>query len=318
MKPPRAQGFPNIAGQLLNRPLAIHPHKAEVLVCALQERMGIVKMTTIDGITLEAREMLARAEGAQRTALARDATYASDGSKPYRMTGNIAVISIEGTLVHKAGWLDAMSGFCGYNMLQQQFEAAFEDNDVLGIWVELDSPGGSVSGLMQFTEFLAMNTQSMGGKPVYAWVNEQACSAAYAIASVCDKIFGPRDAMVGSIGCVIVHTSIQKALTENGIAVTVIRAGEKKYRGSQYEDLDEATLEKLQGAVDSSRQQFANLVAMGRGLPVADVLATEADWFDGEDGVALGLMDEILTERQAWARLEDEVDRIKQERRRAA
>lgn len=318
MKPPRAQGFPNIAGQLLNRPLAIHPHKAEVLVCALQARLGIVEMTTIDGVTLEAQEMLNKAAFAQKGALARDATYDTDRSKPYRMDGNIAVIHIEGTLVHKAGYLDAMSGFCGYNMLQRQFEAAFEDNDVLGIWVEIDSPGGAVAGLNQFVEYLASNTQSEGGKPVYAWVNEQAYSAAYAIASVCDKIYGPRDAGVGSIGCVIVHTSIAKALDENGVAVTVIRAGERKYRGSQYEDLDEATSAKLQKAVDDSRAQFANLVSMGRNLPVAAVLATEAEWFEGEEAIELGLMDEILTERQAWMRLEEEVDRIKQERRRAA
>ncbi|MGF7152623.1 S49 family peptidase [Novosphingobium gossypii] len=318
MRPPRPQGFPNIAGQLLNRPLAIHPHKAEVLVCALQQRLGIVEMKTIDGVTLEAKEMLDRADFARKDALARDATYSPDGSKPYRMDGNIAVITIEGTLVQKAGWLDAMSGFCGYNMLQRQFEAAFEDSDVLGIWVEIDSPGGSVAGLMQFVEFLAMHTQSMGGKPAYAWVNEMACSAAYAIASVCDKIFGPRDATVGSIGCVMVHTSLAGALEENGINVTVIRSGERKYRGNQYEDLDDATMEKFQGAVDATRITFANLVAMGRDIPVDDVLATEADWFEGEEGVRLGLMDEVLTERQAWTRLEDEVDRIKQERRRAA
>ncbi len=216
MKPPRAQGFPNIAGQLLNNPLAIHPHKAEVLVCALQQRLGIVRMDTIDGVTLEAKEMLDRAAIARKQGLASDATYDRENRKAYEMAGSIAVIRIEGTLVHKAGWLDAMSGFCGYTTLARQFDEAFNDPDVLGIWVDIDSPGGAVAGLFAMIEEMAKGTQSEGGKPVYAWVNEMACSAAYAIASVCDRIYGPRDATVGSIGCVIVHTSVADALNENG------------------------------------------------------------------------------------------------------
>lgn len=315
MTQPRPQGFPNIAGQLLNRPLAIHPHKAEVLLCAMQQKLGIVSMETIDGVTLEAREMLNKAAFARKEALARDARWDSDGRKAYEMSGDIAVIRIEGTLVHKAGWLDAMSGFCGYNMIARQFEDAFGDPDVLGIWLEIDSPGGAVAGLFALVEEIAMGTQSMGGKPVYAWVNEQACSAAYAIASVCDRVYGPRDAMVGSIGCVMVHTSVAGALEENGIAVTVIRSGERKMRGNSYEDLDETTLAKFQGSVDDARQRFANLVAMGRNISVADVLATEGDWFEGDDAVERGLMDAVIPERRAWSQLEDECDRIKKERR---
>lgn len=315
--PPRPQGFPNIASQLLNRPLAIDPHKAEVLLCALQHKLGIVSVKTIDGVTLEAQEMLARAETAQRQALARDATWDADRRKGYRMAGDIAVISVEGTLVHKAGWLDAMSGFCGYNMLTRQFEEAFNDPDVLGIWVEIDSPGGAVSGLMQLCQYIAENTQSMGGKPVYAWVNETAASAAYAIACCCDRIYGVDDSMVGSIGCVMVHTSIAGALKENGIAATVIRGGDRKFRGNIYEDLDEETLAKFQASVDDARYRFANLVAMGRGLTVGAVLGTEADWFEGQDAVDQGLMDAVTTERDAWSRLEEECDRIKRERRRA-
>lgn len=94
MTPPRPQGFPNIASQLLNRPLLIHPHKMEVLVAAMHMKMGIVSMDTIDGVTLEAREMMARAELGKKEALARDAKWDSDGRKAYEMHGNIAVIRI--------------------------------------------------------------------------------------------------------------------------------------------------------------------------------------------------------------------------------
>jgi signal peptide peptidase SppA len=305
----RPQGFPHIAQQLLNRPVAIHPHKMEVLLCALQQKLGLVSMTTIDAVTLDAKAMMDRA------ALARDAKYDRERNTSYAMDGDIAVIRIEGTLCHKAGWLDAMSGFCGYNMLIRQLTDAYRDPDVLGIWLVIDSPGGAVAGLFALVEELAKMTASEGGKPIYAWVDEMACSAAYMIAAVCDKVYGPQDAMVGSIGCVMVHTSMTRALDENGIDVTVIRSGERKMRGNPYESLDEATAAKFQASVDDVRKRFANLVAMGRGISVKDILSTEADWFEGDEAVRLGLLDAVLTEREAWGRLEEECDRIKRERR---
>lgn len=305
----RPQGFPNIAQQLLNRPVAIHPHKMEVLLCALHHKLGIVTINTVDAVTLDAKAML------DRSALARDAIGDREGRKTYSMDGDIAVIHVEGVLTHKAGWLDAMSGFCGYNLLTRQLNDAYRDPDVVGIWLEIDSPGGAVAGLFAFVEELAAMTQAMDGKPIYAWVNEQACSAAYAIAAVCDKVYGPEDAIVGSIGCVIVHTSINRALEDNGMDVTVIRSGDRKMRGNQYEALDDATQAKLQASVDDVRKRFANLVHIGRNIPVADILATEADWFEGKEAVNLGLMDAVISEREAWSRLEEECDRIKRERR---
>lgn len=303
------KSFPHIAQQLLDRPLLIHPHKAEVLICALQQKLGIVSLDTIDGITLDAKAMVDRA------ALARDAVRDRATGKTFPVDGDIAVIHIDGVLVQKFGWLDPMCGFTGYDGLAIKLRDAMRDPDVYGIWLDIDSPGGSVAGLFAFVEELAASTMSEGGKPIYAWVNEMACSAAYAIASVCDKIYGPRDAMVGSIGAVIVHTEISAALAEGGAKVTIIRSGDRKYRGNAYEPLDDPTLEKWQKSVDDSRRRFAALVAAGRGIDARDVLATEADWFEGEDARKQGLIDALLPEREAWDRLVEECDTIKRNRR---
>ena len=306
------KGFAHVAQQLLNRPLALDPHKAEVVICALQQKLGIVSMETLDGITLDAKAMVDRA------ALARDAARDYKAGRTFHVDGDIAVIPIDGTLVHKFGYLDPISGITGYDGLSRKLNDAMRDPDVMGIWLDIDSPGGAVSGLMEFVNELALSTQDAGGKPVYAWVGEQACSAAYAIACVCDRIYGPRDAMVGSIGTVIVHTSIAEALKENGVAVTVIRSGDRKFRGSQYENLDDATLAKFKSSVDEAARRFAGLVSVGRGVPVSEILGMQGDWFEGQEAVSLGLLDAVLTEREAWSRLEEECDRIKRERRNGA
>lgn len=297
------QGFSHIAQQLLNQPVAIHPHKMEVLLCALQQKLGIVSLDTIDGVTLDAREMLNRSALAADSVKERNNTFHNDGP--------IAVIPVHGTLVHKFGWLDPVSGMTGYDGISRKIRDASRDPDIFGIWLDIDSPGGSVSGLFALAEEIAMASKASGGKPIYAYVNEQACSAAYAIASVCDKVYGPQDAITGSIGCVMVHTSIADALEDNGVKVTVIRSGDRKMKGNPYENLDEEALDKFQKSVDGVRTRFANLVSMGREITVTDALGTEADWFEGTEAVQLGLMDDILSERDAWSRLEEEVDTIK-------
>ena len=130
----RVRNFELLAQRLFNVPLMIEPTKAEMICAALQQRLGIVKFDRIDGTTLGAAEMQALAGDARRS-------YGDD-FKLYHMDGQIAVIPIEGTLVHKFGWLDPISGMTGYDGIARKLRAAMADNDVKAIWLDIDSPGG--------------------------------------------------------------------------------------------------------------------------------------------------------------------------------
>ena len=315
MRTARPQGFPRIAAQMYGRPLAITEHHAEILAHVFDEKMGIVSPAAISGVALEARAIAQKVAEVERNALARDATFDAESRKPYRMTGNIAVIEIDGVLVHKGGWIDAACGFVGYNYLLSMFEAAIHDPEVLGIWVVIDSPGGAVAGLFQFVEEMAQMTAEAGGKPVYAWVDEQACSAAYVILSVCDKAYAPTSAMVGSIGCVATLRTVNRAYDAAGIDVEIFRSRPRKARGGPFEAMDDETRARIQRSVDEADDVMAAIVAAGRGLTLDAIDAMAGDWFEGAEVQHLGLVDAITSERVAWSRLEDEVDRIKRERR---
>lgn len=315
MSKPRPQGFPRIAAQLFGRPLAITEHHAEIMARVFDEKLGIVTPSAINSISLETRAVLQRVAEVEREALARDASYDRDGRKPYRMDGNIAVIEVDGVLVHKGGWIDAMCGFIGYNYLLSLIEEASHDPDVIGIWLEMNSPGGAVSGLYQFIGELAGLTAQGGGKPIHVWVNEQACSACYAIASVCDRIYGPVAAMVGSIGVVATLKTINRALDEAGVDVEIFRSRPRKMRGGPLEPLDDETRERIQRSVDEADDILAAIVAAGRNIPLAAIDEMAGDWFEGREALSLGLLDGVMSEREAWAILEDEVDRIKREKR---
>lgn len=295
----RVRNFELLAQRLFNVPLMIEPTKAEMICAALQQRLGIVKFDRIDGTTLGAAEMQALAGDARRS-------YGDD-FKLYHMDGQIAVIPIEGTLVHKFGWLDPISGMTVYDGIARKLRAAMADNDVKAIWLDIDSPGGEVAGCFTLAQEIAVCTESEGGKPIWAFINEQACSAAYALACVCDRVYGPDDAIAGSIGSYVMHVDFTKMLDKQGIAVTMIRSGERKAKVNPYEHIDKEALAKLQAWVDDTRDRFAQLVAMGRRMKLADVIATEADWYTGGEAVKLGLMDGIMTEAEAWGALEEHI-----------
>jgi signal peptide peptidase SppA len=317
VRTPRPQGFPKIAAQLFGRPLAITQHHAEIMARVFDEKMGLVSSNVVNGVALESRAIVQRVAEVERQALARDATFDREARKSYRMDGNIAVIEIDGVLVHKGGWLDAACGFVGYNYLLSMLEEALHDPDVFGIWLEMNSPGGAVAGLFQFIDEMAQMTAAAGGKPIYAWVNEMACSACYVILSICDKAYAPVSATVGSIGCIATLRTINRALDEAGVDIEIFRSRPRKGRGGPYEAMDDETRARIQRSVDEADDIMSNIVAAGRSLTLDALDDMAGDFFEGEEAVQLGLLDALSTEREAWAKLEDEVDRIKREKRSA-
>lgn len=298
-EPPRDLSM--LAQRVFNVPLMINEHKAEVIVAALGERLGVASISGLNSVDFEARDMVA---------LAGDARRDRDNWKPFHADDDVAVIPVSGTLVHKFGWLDPISGMTGYDGLARKFRAALADPEIRAIWFDIDSPGGEVAGCFALCEEIARSTQSEGGpKPVWAYINEQATSAAYAIASVCDRIYGPRTMVAGSIGCYILFVDFSKALDKNGFKATVIRAGKRKGRTTGIEPLDDPSLAKLQSMVDDTRDIFCELVAMGRNVSIDAVMKTEAEIYSGNDALNVGLVDGVMSEAEAWELLQYELGR---------
>jgi ClpP class serine protease len=68
--------------------------------------------------------------------------------------------------------------------------------------------------------------------------------------------------------------------------------------------MDDRTRAKFQALVDENRQLFARTVARNRRMSVKSVLDTEGDWYGPEDALRLGLVDGILSEVEAFAKLQ--------------
>lgn len=295
-----ARGLPMLAQRVFNTPLMISEHKAEVILEVLRQRVGLSKAEGLNATSLGAADMLAMAGDARRD---------YERGKLFHEYDNIAVIPVSGTLVHRFGYLDPRSGMTGYDGLAKKFRAAVNDPEVRAIWLDVDSPGGEVFGCFSLCEEIAQYCDRDDAKPVWAFINEQATSAAYALACTAHKVFGPRTMVTGSISAFIMFTDWSKALDKNGVTVSVIRGAARKGRMTGTEPLDDPALAKLQAMVDETHTIFCDLVAMARSRPFAEIDALQGDIYSGSDAAALGLVDGVMSEREAWDMLRAEVSR---------
>lgn len=212
----------------------------------------------------------------------------------------IAVIPVFGTLVRRTVGLEAQSGLTSYASLGQQLAEAVADPKVKAILLDVDSPGGEAGGVFDLADQLFAARKA---KPIWAVANEEAFSAAYAIAAAASKIYVSRTGGVGSIGVIAVHLDQSQAEADAGLKYTAIYAGARKNELSPHEPLSDPARASLQTEVDRVYEMFVATVARARGFAPDAVKATEAALFFGADAVAAGLADKLGTFDDALADL---------------
>ena len=217
--------------------------------------------------------------------------------------GGIAVVPVLGPLVARGDWLTTLFGATEYGAVAKALGQAAADPAVRGIVLEVDSPGGEVGGLFDLVEAISTIKQS-SGKPLWAIASEAALSAAYAIASVADRVYVTRTGEVGSVGVVAVHLDESAADAMAGLKWTLIHAGARKTDGNPHEPLSPRAMAGIQADVDALYGQLVALVASNRSVSAEAIRATEAAIYRGERAVKAGLADRVGTVPQAIADLE--------------
>ena len=225
--------------------------------------------------------------------------------KPYAVVDGVAVIEIGGVLVHQEDWLSFWLGETGYDRIRGAFDMALTDPSAQAIVFHVNSPGGVVAGCFDLAEHILA---SRGKKPMAAILDEEAYSAAYALACVADKIIVPKTGGTGSIGVVMMHVDITKGLEEIGVKVTTIQYGARKTDHYPTTPLSDEARARFQAEVDVLGEMFVDLVSRARGLKPDAVRKTEAACFLGQAGVDIGLADAVMPPQDAFAALVDEID----------
>lgn len=286
--------FPHLATRLFNVPIAIRPEKAEIVMAALADRLGIAHLFRSNG---ESAMLSAAALGFVDDD---DDGPAQQGDHAYDVVGGVAVIPVCGTLVQRTGTLRPYSGMSGYDGIRQNFMVALSDPAVEAIVLDIDSPGGEVAGCFDLVDTIY---EARGTKPIWSVLSENAYSAAYAIASAADFITVPRTGGTGSVGVICMHVDMSKALDKAGLSVTIIQYGARKADGQEVAPLSKPALERFQSDIDTMGDLFVATVARNRGLSVAKIRGTEATTFLGARGVEIGFADAVMAPDEAFRAL---------------
>ena len=213
--------------------------------------------------------------------------------------GNVGVVSIRGPLTNKDSWLNAFTGAVSYNQISDALIEAAELPSVHSVLLDIDSPGGAVSGVLDVAELIRYVDTSI--KPVYSYSSGSMCSGAYWLGSSAREIYASRVATIGSIGVITTSMDYSKQLEDDGVKATVIRAGKYKQMGNPYEPLSDTGRQEIQAMIDDVYKVFVSDVAKSRGksYQFTDEYMAQGRVMLSESAKTVGLIDEIMSFDQA-------------------
>ncbi len=219
------------------------------------------------------------------------------GESQPQIIGHTAIIPVRGVL---ARYADQINGTCqdtgrSAESLQKDLLEAAADASITRIILAIDSPGGTVAGTAETADVIRQISAS--GKPVIAFVDGMAASAAYWLASQADEIvMGSATTQVGSIGVITAHVDATRAQERGGYRVQVFRTSPLKAPGAAGESLSKEQAASIDREMSDLHAVFADAVAAGRGLTVEQLAAvTTGEMWTPKDALALGLADRVAT-----------------------
>jgi protease-4 len=197
--------------------------------------------------------------------------------------GNINVIPIKGVVVK----YDTLCEL-GTSSMAQMLEDGDNDDDVAFHLLHIDSGGGQVDGTAHFG-----NVIKSAKKPVVAYVDGLAGSAAYWIASQADTIIAnDQTTMLGSIGTMIQFQDMTEFLESNGVKNIEVYADASTEKNKGIREVIKGNDKPLKETLNALNDQFLSAVESGR--PDIDKEETlTGKVFIGQDAIRVGLADRI-------------------------
>jgi len=204
----------------------------------------------------------------------------------------VGVIDIQGSMIPGSAGFMRIFGMTGYMDIQEALLQAVADKSVHSILLNIDSGGGAVAGVSDAAKLIADVNKV---KPVVTYTGGTMASAALWLGSSAAKMFAGDTAETGSLGILMVHASRARQLANDGVDVTVIRAGKDKALMNPYEKLSEKALADAQDKANALYDIFLSHVAESRGMSMvaADSAFGQGRTFIGKQGVQAGLIDQI-------------------------
>lgn len=208
----------------------------------------------------------------------------------------IGVVTIAGEIVDG----DAGPGIAGGTRIADLLDEAIDD-DLAGLVVRVDSPGGSVTASEEIRR--AIQRYRDRGIPVAVSMANMAASGGYWVSTPAERIFAEPETVTGSIGVFAVVPTFEQAAARLGVTSDGYRStplsGQPDFIGGFTPAMDRL----MQTTIAGTYKDFLSLVSKARRMPVGrvDAIAQGQVW-DGGTARQNGLVDAFggLPEALAW------------------
>tara|TARA_Y100000310_G_scaffold345827_1_gene470707 strand:- start:12232 stop:13143 length:912 start_codon:yes stop_codon:yes gene_type:complete len=212
----------------------------------------------------------------------------------------IAVIPIEGVITLNGGSSFLSSSLSAIDTVNKIKDANSNEN-VKGIVLEINSPGGTVMGSKKIADALKEVE-----KPTVAVISEYGTSGAYWAASQADLIVADELSIVGSIGVIGSYLDFSGFLDDHNVTYQRLVTGTYKDISSPYKELTEEESDLIQERLEGIHDYFVKDVAEGRAMEISEVEAlAEGLFYLGMNSVDIGLVDELGDREDAIAFAEE-------------
>ena len=173
----------------------------------------------------------------------------------------IAVLELEGAIAasYESNFL---SREANAPTLLKALIAAQNDNEIKGIIIKVNSPGGTVAMSQNiYNQIIKLRKN----KPVIVLLDDVAASGGYYIASAADRIIAQEGSLTGSIGVIFSFMDYHDLLTNKlSINPIVIKSGKYKDIGSGMREMTEDEKSLMQDIINDSYSQFVSAIIKGR------------------------------------------------------
>lgn len=198
-------------------------------------------------------------------------------------------ISNQPLLIQNVGIIPGMTA-----RVRQEMEWAFRDNNIRGVLLRIDSPGGTITdsdviyhSIMEFKKAKKVK--------VIAAMGDIAASGALYIAMAADEIYAHPTTVTGSIGVIMDHMDVADLMNKLGVRSDPVTSGKYKDISSQYRKMTDEERALLQAVVSAQYEHFIKVVQDGRPKMTLAQIRAIADGriMTAEEAKERGLIDNI-------------------------
>ncbi|UAB79035.1 signal peptide peptidase SppA [Erythrobacter sp. SCSIO 43205] len=204
-------------------------------------------------------------------------------------SNEIAVVTIAGTIVDG----EAGPGAAGGERIVKLLDEALIDDNVKGLVVRVDSPGGSAMA----SEDIRLAVERFRAEkdvPVAVSFANVAASGGYWVATKADRIFAQPETITGSIGVFAFIPTFENTAAEIGVNAAGYRTTPLSGQPDLIDGFTPEIDAILQASVENTYSEFLTRVAQARNMTTArvDEIAQGRVW-DGGTARQLGLVDQF-------------------------